>query len=118
MAAWRKPFITMSNQTKKNNREEIHVKNNEKQSRKNKQEQSVADLEELIRSRVSTRYNVITGKNECRWFEIPGEDLPAHGSTPPPSSKRSMVASRNRCRKTSLWKTQISRSNTNSFSYV
>jgi len=66
----------MSNKTSTSKREEKHVKNSEKQSKNKKQELSVADLEELIRNRVSTRYNVITGKNECRWFEIPGEELP------------------------------------------
>ncbi len=41
-----------------------------------KEKRSIEELATLISNRVATRYNTITQKNECRWYDIPGEDLP------------------------------------------
>ena len=41
-----------------------------------KEKRSIEELATLISNRVATRYNTITQKNECRWYDIPGENLP------------------------------------------
>ena len=41
-----------------------------------KEKRSIEELASLISNRVATRYNTITQKNECRWYDIPGENLP------------------------------------------